>query len=82
MLKETVFGAARKNTERLGQTLGEARGAASKVIGTDDRRTRTARLLAAAPAVFGTVRRRARLKVTDDRAVQIVVTLVRAPKRG
>lgn len=82
MLKETVVGTARRNTERLGRTLGDARGAAAKVIGTDARRTRKERLLAAAPVIFGAVSRRCRLKITDDGAVQIVVTLIRASKGG
>lgn len=82
MMRETVAGPARKGTERLGRLLGDARGGVAEEIQAKNGGTWTSRLVAAAPVLVQTVRGRCRLKVTDDGSVQVVVTVVRAPKKG
>lgn len=82
MIRETVVGSARKGTERLGRLFGDARGGVAEEIQAKNGGTWTSRLVAAPPVLVETVRRRCRLKVADDGSVQVVVTVVRAPKKG
>lgn len=81
MMKETIAVAARKGTERLGRVLGDARGGGVREIRAKNGGARSSRLVAAAPVLVETIRRRCRLKVANDGSVQVVVTLVRAPKK-